>query len=96
MGATCVSNSRGVSTHQGERKKFVRRTGGTNNDITSKTFSADEVIGEISDANYGFILIPFGPHGEINMNMKHLQTFLGWQRAATHNHYQPSREIDQR
>eukprot|EP00956_Cyclotella_meneghiniana_P005015 scaffold6196_cov69-Cyclotella_meneghiniana.AAC.1 len=54
---------------EGERKKFARRTGGTNN-VTSKTLSADEVIGEINDANYSFIPIAIGPHGEIGSVFK--------------------------
>ena len=48
---------------EGERKKFARRTGGTN-DITARTLSADEVIGEINDTNCAFIPIAIGPFGE--------------------------------
>ena len=55
---------------EGERKKFARRTGGTNN-VTSKTLSAaDEVVGEINNANYSFIPIAIGPHGEIGSIFK--------------------------
>eukprot|EP00956_Cyclotella_meneghiniana_P016000 scaffold25036_cov64-Cyclotella_meneghiniana.AAC.5 len=43
-------------------------TGGTNN-VTSKTLSADEAIGEINDANYSHCDWP--PW----RNRKHLQTF---------------------
>ena len=38
--------------------------GGTN-DITSKTLSPDEVIGEINNSNYSFIPIAIGPFGEM-------------------------------
>ena len=48
----------------GERKKFERSRGGTN--ILMKwTLTPNEVIGEILDANYSFIPIAIGPHGEI-------------------------------
>jgi hypothetical protein len=47
----------------GEKMKFARRTGGTN-PITNRTLSADEVIGEILDANNVFIPIAVGPFGE--------------------------------
>ena len=61
---TATINETDLRLREGERKKFVRRTGGTN-DITAKTLSADEVIGEINDANYSFLPIAIGPHGEI-------------------------------
>ena len=48
----------------GERMKFVRRTGGTN-EITNKSLSADQVIGEIIDDNNTFIPVAIGPFGEI-------------------------------
>ena len=46
--------------------KFTRRTGGTN-EITKRTFSADEVIGEIMDENFSFIPIAVGAFGEIGI-----------------------------
>jgi hypothetical protein len=49
---------------EGERLKFVRRTGGTNK-ITKRTLSADEVIGEIMDGNNCLIPIAVGPYGEL-------------------------------
>ena len=59
---------------EGERKKFVRRTGGTNetHHVTTKTLSADEVlIGVINDANYSFIPIAIGPHREMGSFFRH-------------------------
>eukprot|EP00956_Cyclotella_meneghiniana_P003945 scaffold4744_cov49-Cyclotella_meneghiniana.AAC.3 len=37
---------------------------------TSKPLSADEVIGEINDANYSFVPIAIGPHGKIGSIFK--------------------------
>eukprot|EP00956_Cyclotella_meneghiniana_P035863 scaffold118784_cov60-Cyclotella_meneghiniana.AAC.4 len=62
-------NESDLRLREGERKKFARTTGGTNN-VTSKTLSADEVIGEINDANYSFIPIAIGPHGEVGSVFK--------------------------
>eukprot|EP00956_Cyclotella_meneghiniana_P038061 scaffold148342_cov36-Cyclotella_meneghiniana.AAC.2 len=61
---TASINESDLRLREGERKKFARSTGGTN-DITSKTLSADEVIGEINNSNYGFIPIAVGPFGEM-------------------------------
>eukprot|EP00956_Cyclotella_meneghiniana_P038529 scaffold155622_cov77-Cyclotella_meneghiniana.AAC.1 len=61
---TASFNELDLRLREGERKKFVRRTGGTN-DVTSKTLSADEVIGEINNANYSFIPIAIGPQCKI-------------------------------
>ena len=61
---TASFNKSDLRLREGERKKFVRRTGGTN-DVTSKTLSADEVIGEINNANYSFIPIAIGPQCKI-------------------------------
>jgi hypothetical protein len=47
----------------GEKMKFARRTGCTN-PITNRTLSADEVIGEMLDANNVFVPIAVGPFGE--------------------------------
>jgi hypothetical protein len=64
--------TRGVSStseldlrlRDGEKMKFACRTGGTNK-ITKRTLSADEVIGEIMNANFSFIPIAIGAFGEI-------------------------------
>ena len=48
----------------GERMKFVRSRGGTN-EVTKQTLSADQIIGEIVDSNFSFIPIAVGPHGEL-------------------------------
>ena len=47
-----------------EWKKSERNRGGTNV-LTKRTLTPDEVIGEILEANYSFIPIAIGPHGEI-------------------------------
>eukprot|EP00956_Cyclotella_meneghiniana_P011645 scaffold16384_cov76-Cyclotella_meneghiniana.AAC.5 len=44
---TASFNESDLRLREGEMKKFARRTGGTNN-VTSKTLSADEVIGELN------------------------------------------------
>ena len=62
-------NESDLRLREGEKNKFARRTGGTN-DITGKTVTADEVIGEINDANYSFIPIAVGPHGEIGSTFR--------------------------
>ena len=67
--ATASFTESDLRLREGERKKFARRTGGTN-DITSKTLTPDEVIGEINDANYGFIPIAIGPFGEMGSIFK--------------------------
>eukprot|EP00956_Cyclotella_meneghiniana_P026764 scaffold58635_cov59-Cyclotella_meneghiniana.AAC.1 len=61
---TASFNESDLRLREGERKKFARSTGGTN-DITSKTLSPDEVIGEINNSNYSFIPIAIGPFGEM-------------------------------
>lgn len=48
----------------GEKMKFARRRGGTN-EITNRTLSPDEVIGEILNTNNVFIPIAVGPFGDI-------------------------------
>ena len=48
---------------EGERDKFARKRGSTN-PLTKRTLSADEIIGEIIEANNSFIPIAVGPHGE--------------------------------
>ena len=62
-GETASFNESDLRLREGERKKFARRTGGTN-DVTARTLSADEVIGEINDSNCAFIPIAIGPFGE--------------------------------
>eukprot|EP00956_Cyclotella_meneghiniana_P012688 scaffold18030_cov64-Cyclotella_meneghiniana.AAC.2 len=66
---TASFNESDLRLREGEKKKFARRTGGTN-DISAKTITADEVIGEINDANYCFIPIAVGPHGEIGSTFR--------------------------
>jgi hypothetical protein len=56
-------NESALRLRDGEKMKFARRTGGTN-PITNRTLSADEVIGEILDANNVFVPIAVGPFGE--------------------------------
>eukprot|EP00956_Cyclotella_meneghiniana_P037754 scaffold143726_cov74-Cyclotella_meneghiniana.AAC.5 len=62
--ATASYTESDLRLREGERKKFARCRGGTN-EITSKTLTPDEVIGEINDANYSFIPIAIGPFGEM-------------------------------
>ena len=62
VGATY--NETDLRLRVGERKKFERNRGGTNV-LTKHTLTPDEVIGEILDANYSFLPIAVGPHGEI-------------------------------
>eukprot|EP00956_Cyclotella_meneghiniana_P014657 scaffold22074_cov39-Cyclotella_meneghiniana.AAC.2 len=57
-GETASFNESDLRLREGERKKFARRTGGTN-DITARTLSADEVIGEINAIG------PFGEMGSL-------------------------------
>jgi hypothetical protein len=47
----------------GEKQKFARQNGGTNN-LTRLTLTADGVIGKIIDSNNSFIPIAVGPNGE--------------------------------
>ena len=48
----------------GEKKKFERPRGGTNN-VTGVTLTGDEAIGQIIDQNQALIPIAIGPFGEI-------------------------------
>eukprot|EP00956_Cyclotella_meneghiniana_P005411 scaffold6804_cov57-Cyclotella_meneghiniana.AAC.14 len=48
----------------GEKKKFERPRGGTNN-VTGVTLTGDEAIGQIIDNNQALIPIAIGPFGEI-------------------------------
>lgn len=57
-------NESDLRLRDGEKKKFARRTGGTN-DITNRTLTADEVIGEILSGNNVFIPVAIGPFGEL-------------------------------
>ena len=66
---TASYNESDLRLREGEKNKFARRTGGTN-DITGRTITADEVIGEINDANYSFIPIAVGPLGEIGSTFR--------------------------
>eukprot|EP00956_Cyclotella_meneghiniana_P041001 scaffold211404_cov36-Cyclotella_meneghiniana.AAC.4 len=68
-GETASFTESDLRLREGERKKFARRTGGTN-DITARTLSADEVIGEINDTNCVFIPIAIGPFGEMGSLFK--------------------------
>eukprot|EP00956_Cyclotella_meneghiniana_P037172 scaffold135285_cov38-Cyclotella_meneghiniana.AAC.1 len=69
---TASFNKSVLRLREGEKKKFARRTGGRGtNDISAKTITADEVIGEINDANYSFIPIAVGPD-HINASFNHL------------------------
>lgn len=47
-----------------ENSKFARPGGGTNRE-TLRTYSPDEVMGLIVDANYAFLPIAVGPFGNI-------------------------------
>jgi hypothetical protein len=58
------SNENSLCLRKGESDKFARRTGGTN-EVSKRTLSADQVIGEILDANYSFIPIAIDPFGEV-------------------------------
>ena len=57
-------NEYDLRLRDGEKIKFMRRTGGTN-EITNKTLTPDEVIGEIINGNNAFIPIAIGPFGEL-------------------------------
>eukprot|EP00956_Cyclotella_meneghiniana_P029344 scaffold70739_cov45-Cyclotella_meneghiniana.AAC.3 len=48
----------------GEKKKFERPRGGTNN-VTGVTLTGDQAIGQIIDSNQALIPIAIGPFGEI-------------------------------
>jgi hypothetical protein len=58
------SNENSLCLRKGESDKFARRTGGTN-EVSKRTLSADQVIGEILDANCSFIPIAIDPFGEV-------------------------------
>ena len=57
-------NENSLRLRKGQSDKFARRTGGTNQ-VSKRTLSADQVIGEIMDTNYSFIPVAIGPFGEI-------------------------------
>ena len=57
-------NEYDLRLRDGEKKKFMRASGGTNH-VTNITHSPDEVIGEIINSNNVFIPIAIGPFGEL-------------------------------
>jgi hypothetical protein len=61
---TATVNENTLRLRKGESDKFARRTGGTN-EVSKRTLSADQVIGEIMEASYSFIPVAIGPFGEI-------------------------------
>jgi hypothetical protein len=69
-------NKTDLRLRDGEKMKFARRMGGTN-PITTKTPSADEVIGEILDTNNVFVPIAVGPFGEFDSLFRR---FIEWHK----------------
>jgi hypothetical protein len=54
------SNENSLCLWKGESDKFARRTGGMN-EVSKRTLSADQVMGEIMNANYSFIPVAIRP-----------------------------------